>query len=144
MMRIFNYLPLISKPTRFPVACHQQSSLLDHSWLNSSLNYGSSAGILLDDVTDHCPIFLTLPKSILMCNGQDDSKFRLVNSDTLIRFHDMIPYFDWSVVGDMSVNDAATFFVNSVNDAYCRSFSSENKKRLLRRQRVSHGSLLIF
>ena len=54
-MQSLHYMPLITKPTRFPPDENSEPTLLDHIWVNYMDVYTS--GILLTDTTDHCPIF---------------------------------------------------------------------------------------
>ena len=61
LMHSFNFLPLITKATRFPPPGADSSpSLLDHIWSNSFTQF--SSGIITSDITDHCPTFLILPR----------------------------------------------------------------------------------
>ena len=56
LMQSFNFLPLITKATRFPSTVENYSpSLLDQIWVNSFRQF--SSGIITVDVTDHCPFF---------------------------------------------------------------------------------------
>ena len=59
-MQAMNFIPLITKATRFPSAEGMGApSLLDHIWTNSFVQF--STGIITVDITDHCPVFLNLP-----------------------------------------------------------------------------------
>lgn len=118
MMRTFNYLPVITKPTRFPSSTlSQTASLLDHIWINFSTDYSNCAGIVLDNITDHCTTFLTLSRAILMRDSLSDLvevKFRLVNDATIEKFGDMISTINWDVLIDCNDANIATayFFKN--------------------------------
>ena len=52
-----HFLPIITKPTRFPNSISSQPSLIDHIWLNT-LNYKFYSGIIMNDLTNHCPIYI--------------------------------------------------------------------------------------
>ena len=58
-MQSIKYIPLISRPTRFP-ECQQngQESLLDHIYTN--FIHQSISGILHYKITDHLPIFINM------------------------------------------------------------------------------------
>ena len=63
MMQSLNYMPLISRPTRFPEGDQNaKPSLLDHIY--SNFIHQSIAGIIHYKITDHLPVFLNiaLPK----------------------------------------------------------------------------------
>ena len=65
LMQTFNFLPLITRPTRFPIGQQTgEPSLLDHMYIN--FTDPIVTGILHHEVTDHLPIFLNLalPKKI--------------------------------------------------------------------------------
>ena len=68
MLQTFNYLPLITRPTRFPEGNQNASpSLLDHIYVNFSRPL--VAGILHHKITDHLPIFvhISLPCKTTRC-----------------------------------------------------------------------------
>ena len=61
LMTSFNFIPTISKPTRM---CNdQEPSLLDNFFIND-ISYVSSSGIIVDDISDHFPIFMSLDKIV--------------------------------------------------------------------------------
>ena len=52
-----HFLPLITRPTRFPPENDGTNpSILDHIWINNIVPYDQ--GILCMDATDHCPVFI--------------------------------------------------------------------------------------
>ena len=59
IMSSYQFIPQINKLTRFPTAIRESPSLLDHIWLNFSLN--NFSGVIVLDFTGHFPIFLSLP-----------------------------------------------------------------------------------
>ena len=73
-MRSLNYLPLITKPTRFPVGEGAGSpSLLDHIWFNSLRRVESE--IISIDMTDHCPTFIDVIAAI---DSEEKNKLSLL------------------------------------------------------------------
>ena len=58
-MQTVSFIPVITKPTRFPPAdSGGDPSLLDPIWINSLREYYS--GVLCIDITDHCPVFVNI------------------------------------------------------------------------------------
>ena len=56
-LRSLRFLPVITRPTRFPTSEQNgHPSALDHIWVNECIHFTS--GIILSDITDHCPTFL--------------------------------------------------------------------------------------
>ena len=119
-------MPMITKPTRFPPSyLNQNVSLLDHIWTNFSRNYIGCAGILCDDITDHCTTFLTLSKQIVLNIDSPEKievKFRLVNEENLKKFQRCLSVIDWNILNDLDVNEATLYFLQTIDDIYCRCF----------------------
>ena len=132
-MRTFNFMPLITKPTRFPADNLNQSvSLIDHIWSNFSYNCIERVGILIDNTTDHCTSFLVFSKAIIGNNNLSDSievKFRLINSENFCKFEHCVSAVDWRIINEYNdVNIATLFFLRKINDIYCKCFPLKVKK----------------
>ena len=69
LMRSFSMMPLVSVPTRIT---DNVQSLIDNIWTNDLASINS--GVLIFDVTDHFPIFLSLPLG--MESDKIQKKFR--------------------------------------------------------------------
>ena len=59
-MNSYHFIPIITKPTRFPSCESSSPSLLDHIWINKITMY--KCGIVLHDFTDHLPNFFNFLK----------------------------------------------------------------------------------
>lgn len=59
-MQTLNFLPNISMPTRFSSIDNVAPTLLDHVWTNILESHHS--GIILLDITDHCPVFTNIAR----------------------------------------------------------------------------------
>ena len=133
LMRSFQFLPTITKPTRLPFSnLNQQPSLIDHIWTKFSFNYCNHTGILLDNTTDHCTTFLTISKHLLLsdsCNDLIEMKFRLVDGTTIEEFNNHINSVDWnSLIDNGDVNIVTNRVVDTINGIYCRSFPLKIKR----------------
>ena len=84
LMQTFNYIPLITRPTRFPEGEQTGNpSLLDHIYIN--FTPPSAPGILNYVITYHLPVFLNikLPERITISHK---IKFRLFSEENEIKF----------------------------------------------------------
>ena len=122
LMQSHHFLPVICKPTRFPTIESHNPSLLDQIWVNFSSNYLS--GIVSIDVTDHCPIFLTL-QCINFTSDQNDKKlikFRNFSNENQLKFNSLVSSFDWNSFNDNDANEYTTNVIETLNEFYNRSF----------------------
>ena len=139
LMRSFNFIPSITKPTRFPASVRHEPSLIDHIWMNISFNYFDYAGIVLFDQTDHCPTFLTLSRSVLLTNSDNELvkvKFRLVNEANIDVYRGRLSSIDWSLLDNhVDINAATIHFITLINEIYCDCFPIKTK--IMGRKRIS-------
>jgi hypothetical protein len=77
--RSFHFIPVISVPTR--LGSNGSVTLIDHIWTNSMTPY--EAGVFPIDVSDHYPIFLSLPGAMLNSEEKIKCKFRCHSGGTL-------------------------------------------------------------
>jgi len=123
-MRALNFLPTITKPTRFPSSDSQvDPSLLDHIWFNGMVQY--SSGIICFDVTDHFPVFLSLSMP-----SKSDSKievsFRCHTPPNFESFRRQLELYRFNFA-ESSVNNNTERFVRDVTAIYCKSFPIKTK-----------------
>ena len=126
-LRSYYFLPVITKPTRFSSDDRIQPSLLDMIWINSPVSYNS--GILMYDITDHCPTFLQFPMNFNQQNMNDKVKisFRLINDENKAKFTEILASFDWSTISSNDLNNYVSNFVRTLNDLYCDAFPLKTK-----------------
>ena len=119
-----NFMPLITKPTRFPVGNqHGSPSLLDHIWCNRYYNYVS--GILAYDVSDHLPTFFFL-KNLPTC-GNDLVKivFRDFSEHCKSIFINECENFSMHFSNDVNLD--VEYFDSVLNNIYRRCFPIRTK-----------------
>ena len=121
-MQSLHFLPLITKPTRFGTS-NEQASLLDHVWFNS-IAFEYKCTIIMNDLTDHCPVLFQLNFKYQDTNSYDKIKikFRLNNDETRRKFKTDLANFNWDSIKS---NDLNTYFDNyykTLNDLYCKCF----------------------
>ena len=128
MMRTINFIPLISRPTRFPEGNQNaQPSLLDHIYTN--FLHHSIAGILHYKITDHLPVFLNF--SIPEKNDSTITiKFRLITENNKELFKRRLMNIIWEEEL-RDTNDLDTDFNNffdKFNELYNTHFPVKTKQ----------------
>ena len=120
IMQSLNFLPTITKPTRFPIDDQPGNpSLLDHIWFNSICKY--CTGILSIDITDHCPTFIKIciavpPKEKVKLEFRQHSAVNVENFIGRL----MNRTFDFS--DPFNVCHDTDSFIHSINTLYCSCF----------------------
>ena len=116
----YNFLPIITKPTRFPVGNQRGTpSLLDHVWYNKLNIYFS--GILLFDSTDHEPVFMMLPDFPISNCDLIKIEFRDHSYNNVQIFLDRCKLLKFDFRLD-NINEDYERFDGELNDLYCRCF----------------------
>ena len=123
-MRSLYFLPIITKPTRFPPndsAGHPSS--LDHIWLNECCS--SRAGIIYFDQTDHLPTFCIFSNPMLSGNTSQLHRktFRPFSDEHFLKLEEKLTSANWnSVINFDSVDSAFDSFCHFINKSYCDIF----------------------
>ena len=107
----------LNKPTRFSPN-GADGSLLDYIWLNCPDMY--TAGIILSDVTDHCPTFIIVKVPDPVKNEKVKISFRHVDELGMQIFESGLRCVIWSFSDD--INESASQFIRKLNDVYCYIF----------------------
>ena len=121
-----SFVPLITKPTRFPSGDQSGSpTLLDHMWYNRSGDMES--GIFLFDCTDHLPtyvlinnFFLHHSHNFVKITFRDHSRFNVA------RFVENCVDFGEDIVYD-NVENSTYIFCQKIDQIYCNSFPLKTK-----------------
>ena len=126
-LQTINFLPHISKPTRFPDTLNlSEPSLLDHIYTNFNNNFTS--GIMHYQISDHLPIFLNIsipPKS----RNFHKIEFRLLNERNKQNFSNKISLIDWNDVLTINdVNGNFETFLSKIYQLYNESFPIVSKQ----------------
>ena len=121
LMQSNHFIPIITKPTRFPPNDNLiESTLLDHMWFNCLEMY--SSGILLFDITDHCPVFSCFSHGIVDMPSSVKIKFRLISDDLICNYVDELGKVNWNFSHLNDVNDRTAHFLRTINSIYCKCF----------------------
>ena len=119
-------MPLIDKPTRFDPSNTCRPSLLDKIWFNKIT--GCEGHILLNDTTDHLPVYLSLPKrKNSKTNEKVKIRFRCNNSNNYDKFLKMLMEFNWAEIRSENINNYTLHFVTKLDEFYNECFPWKSK-----------------
>jgi hypothetical protein len=124
-LQSLSFIPVITKPTRFPPhGSNISPTALDHIWTNTLQPY--SSGIIITDISDHCPNFIHLPCAL---KNSDKIKiyFRSHNPVNMNCFICELSLINWESVLTGDIHNQVVIFNNTVNRLYCRCFPLKTK-----------------
>ena len=134
-MQSNSLFPTITEPTRVcSIERNGQNivteSLIDNIFLNENLAYNS--GIIYSDISDHYPIFVSIPLNSSLVNNNEnfEIKCRLIDEYRIRKFKSALannPIFK-SIMHIHSADVAFTTFINSFNQLYDKYFTIITKK----------------
>ena len=120
IMQSLSFIPVITKPTRFPSGERDETpSLLDHIWLNSLT--GFSSGVLCTDITDHCPTFVNVPIARRE-DGLIKLIFRTHSPVNFDNFKDKIKNYINNLTYQSDVNALTDTFSENLHSIYSSCF----------------------
>ena len=109
-------IPVITKPTRIT---DKTATLIDNIFVSNPINFTS--GIIVNDISDHFPVFFHKARIFLNKNSNLSSKieYRLINDTTLGHLYETISSIDFSYLTSYHDTSLAIEELNSiVDDAY--------------------------
>ena len=108
-MYSLNLYPLINKPTR---VTRESATLIDNIFANV-LNKQTSSGVLINDITDHFPVYTQCEYEVTRSNPQSYRYSRSQNSENINSFVTDLPSETWqNVTNADNVNEAYDTFIN--------------------------------
>ena len=87
--------------------------------MNKLTNYTS--GVILTDVSDHCPIFLMLPVNLPHSVPKIRQEFRDESETNMNKLKDALLVFDWHLIDSNNVNDRVLKFLNVFYNLYSKN-----------------------
>lgn len=105
------YYPVISKPTRIT---NSSSTLIDNIWTNDLSNAPDTiSGILVDDISDHFPIFYTIKDGKKNSKGNNEFKYVTQEKELNIqKMSEILLTTNWnSILKENDVNEAYNCFL---------------------------------
>ena len=105
----FGLLPTITKPTRFTPT---RASCLDNIITNASLSREFFSGILIEDISDHFPVFCQIPSRPVTKRqnaNEPTSSYRVLNNANISDLNDKLSKHDWQdIISDNDSSSAAS------------------------------------
>ena len=117
VIQSLNYIPIISRPTRFPVGNQRgNESLLDHIYVNFTLP--SISGIIQYDLLDHLPVFVNTLLPQKHDNLNYKLKFKIFNKTNKALFTRRLCNIDWEDIlsADRGVDENFDTYYNVFNN----------------------------
>jgi len=124
IMFAHNMLPMIKRPTRYGDCC---ATLIDNIFTNQ-INETHVSGIILDDMSDHLPIFLIMQKELPVKKKFITKSIRSINEATISNLSTKLEGTDWSVLDSKGVNEAYDTFCSMFRNMYDEALPIELKK----------------
>lgn len=111
------FFPLISKPTRLT---SYSATLIDNIFTNN-LSQNVLNGIVLNDLSDHLPVFAYFGSETLTRKKEKKILTRVINATSLEKFNETLSKTNWSllILGD-DPNKAYNDFISE----YCRIYEA--------------------
>ena len=127
LFQTFNYVPIITRPTRFPQGLQLGCpSLLDHIFVN--FTNASHSGIMHYDFSDHLPIYLNfhLPSPLI---SYRTLKFRIFCPKNELEFSRKLAYTLWEeILVEGDIDDNFNKFIERLRNMYNECFPVTTKR----------------
>jgi len=117
---------MIKRPTRYG---EFSATLIDNIFTNiTSADLSLVSGIILDDFSDHLPVFLAINSLQQQTSKRVAKTFRKINDTTLLKLSERLQNTDWSELDNLDPNAAYETFCKQFDDAYNASLPIESKQ----------------
>lgn len=121
-------LPMIKRPTRYGDSC---ATLIDNIFTNL-LSESNFSGIVLDDISDHLPIFFITQYYKPITNKIITKTIRCMTDEAISDLVNKLNDTDWSVVDNKGTDEAYNIFHDLFDTAYNTALPLQIKKFKLR------------
>lgn len=115
LMNIFlntGFLPTITKPTRIT---HSTATLIDNIYIKTSKQINIASGIILNDISDHLPIFMFSENCQSTKNEPLIFEHRQLNNITYKQISNALENIDWSSLSSSNAEDSYTKIIDNIN-----------------------------
>ena len=109
------FFPLISNPTRLT---SYSATLIDNIFTNN-LSQHVFNGIVLNDLSDHLPVFTYFGKETLTCGREKKILSRAISATNLEKFNENLSNTNWSLfIKEDDPNEAYNDFISEFSRIY--------------------------
>ena len=107
-------LPCITKPTR---VTYESATLIDNIYVKTKKFTQISSCIIIDDMSDHYPCYVSLKLSDIRDNELLTHKSRNYGENSLFNIKHTLLHHDWSCLDSMNVNESYNYLINVITNA---------------------------
>ena len=128
-------LPMIKRPTRYGDC---SATLIDNIFTNI-LGEHHISGIILDDLSDHLPIFfVSQDQQSLINNGKKyiTTVSRTINDSTITDLSQKLQDLDWSMLQDKDPDEAYNMFSDTFHHVYNEALPLQVKRFKVRSKKI--------
>ena len=133
------YYPLITKPTRITAS---SKTLIDNIYTNE-LCFPVVCGILLNDISDHLPIFTCIRYDDLLGSvkytGDADQNVRIINDNSMYNLQNQLYLCDWGTVFETDNIKKYYLFLSKFQDVFDKWCPIKKKKNIIVSGNRNHG-----
>ena len=129
----FAFIPLISNPTRLT---SYSATLIDNIFTNN-LSQNVLNGVVLNDLSDHLPVFGYFSGLTLTRDGDNKTFVRKFTDENLRKFNENVSNTNWSSLLDEDPNMAYNNFIDKYSSIYNACFPLKAIKGKLQKNRSS-------
>ena len=113
-----SFIPLISNPTRLT---SYSATLIDNIFTNN-LSQNVLNGIVLNDLSDHLPVFAYFSGKTLTRDGENKVFIRKITDENLRKFNENVSNTNWASFLDEDPNMAYNNFIDEYSRVYNACF----------------------
>ena len=107
------FLPTITKPTRIT---HSTATLIDNIYIKTSKEIKLASGIILNNISDHLPVFLFSEKYKSMKTEPLIFEHRKFNNNTYQQICEALSKTDWSSLNSSDAETCYNIIIDKIND----------------------------
>ncbi len=107
------FLPTITKPTRIT---HSTATLIDNIYIKTSKEIKLASGIILNNISDHLPVFLFSEKYKSMKTEPLIFEHRTFNNNTYQQICEALSKTDWSSLNSSDAEACYNRIIDNIND----------------------------
>lgn len=116
--------PSITKPTRIT---SKSATLIDNIFTNSKVH--QTSGVIMTDISDHLPVFITTDLKIYRTNTEEEIEFRQHTEQNVKCFKSSLSNVDWEAVcSSEDESGAYTKFIHKFNELYDKCIPIKRKR----------------
>ena len=106
-------LPVTMVPTRVN---HTTKTLIDNIYFKNTKHAKFQSGVILSDISDHCPCILSVQQSMELPKETKVAKSWKLDNDKIFKINNELLHHDWLHLDNMNVNEGYQYFSKILSD----------------------------